>query len=74
MIVIEGYASEDGDLAANEALSKARAESVKKYLMGLGIEAERLETVGMGVNNPIEDNNTVEGRAKNRRVQFKTKF
>ena len=42
--------------------------------MGLGIEAERLETVGMGVNNPIEDNNTVEGRAKNRRVQFKTKF
>lgn len=74
VIVIEGYASEDGDLAANEALSKARAESVKKYLMGLGIEAERLETVGMGVNNPIEDDNTVEGRAKNRRVQFKTKF
>jgi outer membrane protein OmpA-like peptidoglycan-associated protein len=52
-------------------LSQARAEAVAKYLSGKGVEAARLSAKGYGPSMPIADNSTQEGRAKNRRVEFK---
>ncbi|MEC9396557.1 MAG: OmpA family protein, partial [Myxococcota bacterium] len=54
----------------NQKLSQKRAESVRKYLIGRGIDRDRLEAVGYGEVQPIADNETQEGRAKNRRVEF----
>jgi len=72
-ILIEGYASEDGSTAYNQKLSLQRAAAVKRYLVAKGIDPKRLEIVGLGETGPIEDNKTPGGRAKNRRVQFKSK-
>ena len=54
-------------------LSQKRAESVKAYLVKLGVAENRLEVIGYGELNPIGDNDNPKGRAINRRVQFKTK-
>lgn len=54
----------------NYKLSEARANTVKRYLVEQGLSAERLETQGKGKSQPIADNSTEEGRAKNRRVEF----
>lgn len=54
----------------NQGLSQARAEAVKAILTGAGVTAERISTKGMGEANPIGDNKTVEGKAKNRRVEI----
>jgi outer membrane protein OmpA-like peptidoglycan-associated protein len=51
------------------ALSQDRALAVSSYLTDLGIDATRVETLGLGPNEPIADNTTEEGRAMNRRVQ-----
>ena len=67
---IEGYASAEGDAAHNKALSDARARSVMKYLTGKGIAAGTLVATGFGIDKPIADNNTEDGREKNRRVEF----
>jgi len=72
-LLIEGYASADGGEEYNIELSVKRAEAVRTYLIGLGVTAERLEVQGFGEDNPIGDNEQPEGRAVNRRVQFKTK-
>jgi len=72
-LVIEGYSSSDGDEAYNNQLSIKRAEAVRNHLIGLGIPAERLEIQGYGEGDPIGDNASPQGRAINRRVQFKTK-
>ena len=73
IFLIEGYASSDGDVAANQALSVKRAESVRNTLIQMGVDESRLEVVGYGVEKPIDTNETAEGRAKNRRVQFRKK-
>jgi outer membrane protein OmpA-like peptidoglycan-associated protein len=73
VLMIEGYSSADGNKTYNEELSEKRANAVLEYLIKLGVPAERLEVIGLGVVNPIGDNDNPKGRAINRRVQFKTK-
>jgi len=58
-----------GSDAYNQRLSVRRAESVKAYLVSKGIERNRVYTEGKGEKQPIADNRTAEGRAKNRRVE-----
>jgi OOP family OmpA-OmpF porin len=70
-IAIEGHASADGDATHNRQLSDARAKSVMTYLTTKGgVDASRLTAQGFGADRPIADNNTEEGRVKNRRVEF----
>jgi outer membrane protein OmpA-like peptidoglycan-associated protein len=69
-VSIEGHTDNKGNAEANRELSKRRAESVKKYLSGKGIEENRMETKGWGPDNPIADNRQSSGRAVNRRVEF----
>lgn len=69
-VAIEGHASADGDDNQNLLLSDARAKSVMAYLVKEGIDAKRLSAQGFGEKKPIADNNTEEGRIKNRRVEF----
>lgn len=69
-INIYGYTDSKGTDAYNLALSERRAASVKNYLASKGVEASRMFTQGMGEQNPVATNDTDEGRAKNRRVEF----
>lgn len=69
-IKIYGYTDSTGKADYNLKLSEQRAASVKAYLVGKGIVATRIVTQGMGINDPIDTNETPEGRAKNRRVEF----
>lgn len=68
-IVVEGHTSSDGSKAFNQDLSERRAMAVKEYLISVGINSKRIETVGYGETQPIGDNNTREGRINNRRVK-----
>ncbi|WP_437743626.1 OmpA family protein [Sorangium sp. So ce1504] len=70
-IEVQGHTDPRGGRAYNIKLSQARAESVMKALVQRGIEAERLASKGYGPDVPIAENDTDEGRQKNRRVQFK---
>ncbi|MBK8254221.1 MAG: OmpA family protein [Polyangiaceae bacterium] len=67
---VQGHTDSKGSPALNKTLSQNRAESVKKALIKRGIGEGRLVPKGYGQDKPIADNNTEEGRAKNRRVQF----
>lgn len=67
---IEGHTDDVGDTSANQALSQSRAEAVRDYLVGQGIDATRLEAIGMGEEHPVADNSTEEGRTQNRRVEL----
>lgn len=69
-IDIFGYTDSTGKPEYNLNLSKARAESVKTYLISKGLVAERLKTTGLGIADPIASNETVEGKSQNRRVEF----
>jgi outer membrane protein OmpA-like peptidoglycan-associated protein len=69
-IVIYGYTDSTGRLEFNQKLSEDRAAAVRTYLVGKGLVASRFKTKGMGPNDPIASNETVEGRSKNRRVEF----
>ena len=69
-LTVEGYTDNQGDAATNQALSEARAQAVVDYLVAGGIAADRLSAVGYGEENPIASNDTPEGRAKNRRIEF----
>jgi len=73
IIIIEGYASADGEEVYNRNLSTRRAEAVLNYLVAQGISPFRLEVESYGEDNPIGDNSKPQGRAINRRVQFKLK-
>jgi OOP family OmpA-OmpF porin len=68
---ISGHTSSEGDKAFNQKLSQERAEAVKQWLVDKGIPAERIQTRGAGSDEPIADNKTAAGRAKNRRIEFK---
>jgi OOP family OmpA-OmpF porin len=66
---LEGHTDSIGSDAYNMKLSKRRAESVKKYLVGIfGIKESRISTVAFGESQPVATNDTAEGRQKNRRV------
>lgn len=67
---IQGHTDSDGPDVYNQDLSERRAESVKKYLVENGISADRLTTKGYGESKPIAENDTKEGKAKNRRIEF----
>lgn len=67
---IQGYTDSVGDDQYNYGLSLRRAESVKNYMVQKGVAAERLTTQGFGEKNPIASNDTPEGRAENRRIEF----
>jgi OmpA-OmpF porin, OOP family len=69
-IGVEGHTDNVGTPASNKTLSEARAKSVVSSIVAQGITAERLSPAGYGQDKPIGDNNTEEGRAKNRRVEL----
>lgn len=71
VIEISGHTDNVGSQEYNLELSKKRANSVKTYLEEMGIEAIRLKSKGFGQTKPIAGNETEEGRAKNRRTEFK---
>lgn len=68
-VTIYGHTDNTGSDAINEKLSKERAASVASYLNSKGIEYARMTTEGKSYLEPVADNSTVEGRAKNRRVE-----
>ena len=67
---VEGHTDSDGDEALNKNLSEQRAGSVMAKLIEMGIASERLSSQGFGEDISISDNNTPEGKANNRRVEF----
>ena len=67
---IVGHTDSQGEETYNQKLSEDRAESVKKYLVNKGVGEISIESSGKGESEPIADNNTAEGREKNRRVVF----
>jgi outer membrane protein OmpA-like peptidoglycan-associated protein len=69
-VQIVGNTDNTGNPAGNQLLSVARAETVRAALVGRGIAADRLSTIGYGGDRPIADNATSEGRQRNRRIEF----
>ena len=67
---VEGHTDSTGNATSNQTLSEQRSQAIVAKLVELGIAQDRLTAVGKGQNSPIADNNTDEGRAKNRRVEF----
>ncbi len=69
-ISIEGHTDSEGIPERNQPLSERRAKAVADYLVAAGVDAGRLSSVGFGAEDPVADNETAEGRAKNRRIEF----
>lgn len=67
---IDGHTDNSGESAHNLTLSQQRADAVKDQLVKMGIDESRLTTKGFGDTKPISDNNSPEGKANNRRVEF----
>ncbi len=67
---VEGFTDNSGDPTHNMTLSQNRADAVKAQLISMGVSAARLTSKGFGETKPISDNNTPEGKANNRRVEF----
>lgn len=70
VVTVEGHTDDQGDAEANQLLSEERAQAVVDYLITGGVGAERLQAIGYGEERPIADNDTEEGRAINRRIEF----
>ncbi|MFM2275335.1 MAG: hypothetical protein RL211_1207 [Pseudomonadota bacterium] len=70
VIIAVGHTDSDGSDTSNQKLSVARSEAVKAYLVSKGIEKNRVYTEGKGEKQPVADNKTKEGKAKNRRVEI----
>ena len=70
MIQVAGHTSGEGETDYNLDLSNRRARSVIQALQELGVEGSRLQAVGRGEAEPIDNNDTEQGRANNRRVEF----
>ena len=69
-IVLYGFASEEGTTDFNQKLSQDRAQAVKDWMVAHGLEDERIQTRGAGSSEPLADNKSAAGRAKNRRIEF----
>jgi len=69
-MTISAHTDNAGSAIYNNSLSKARARSVVKFLAIQGIDVNRIRAVAFGESQPIESNNTAEGRAANRRVDL----
>jgi OmpA-OmpF porin, OOP family len=72
-IEISGHTDGDGEDAFNQALSEKRAQAVADYLVKAGLPADRFTAVGYGSTQPIASNDTDEGKAQNRRIEFLVK-
>jgi OOP family OmpA-OmpF porin len=70
-IEISGHTDDVGKRDKNVKLSQDRADAVKAYIVGKGVDGSRIQTRGAGPSEPIADNKTKEGRQKNRRIEFK---
>ncbi|MCG6118632.1 MAG: OmpA family protein [Aquimonas sp.] len=69
-VLIEGHTDSQGGANLNQVLSQRRAENVREALVQKGVDAGRLRAVGLGMDRPIADNATADGRARNRRVEI----
>ncbi len=69
-VSVEGHTDSDGELDFNQTLSEARAKTVVNLLIAMGIDAGRLSSQGFGESQPLDANDTPEGKANNRRVEF----
>lgn len=69
-ITVLGHTDNTGSAEVNEKLSQKRADAVKKYLAKCGLDSSHLYAQGMSYNQPVASNDTVEGRAQNRRVEI----
>ncbi|MFL6676144.1 MAG: OmpA family protein [Massilia sp.] len=70
-VEVIGHTDNAGSRAGNLSLSQARAESVKAYIAGRGVKPELIAVSGEGPDRPVADNRTAEGKARNRRIEFK---
>lgn len=70
-VEVQGYTDSDGEEDTNLALSAQRAEVVLQQLVARGIGADRLESQGFGEANPVASNDTRDGKAENRRIEFR---
>jgi outer membrane protein OmpA-like peptidoglycan-associated protein len=68
-LVIEGHTDAEGGPTYNQALSRARAEAVRRYLIDSGVPEQRLVAQGFGASRPMGSNTTEQGRERNRRVE-----
>lgn len=69
-VLIEGHTDNVGGAAFNKQLSERRANAVMQALVSKGVKKDRITTRGMGMNNPVADNATAEGRQANRRTEI----
>lgn len=69
-ILIEGHTDDEGQAEANQALSRRRAEAVRAALAEGGVAGSRMQAAGRGESDPVADNGSAEGRARNRRVEI----
>jgi outer membrane protein OmpA-like peptidoglycan-associated protein len=69
-VEVDGFTDSTGSLEFNERLSQERADSVRNYLTGQGVNSSTITTQGFGPNNPIASNSTAAGRQQNRRVEL----
>jgi len=70
-LAVTGHTDNTGAPQANQALSLARAQAVRSYLAARGVAPEAISVDGMGAQHPLADNATAEGRARNRRIEFR---
>ncbi|MEO0635677.1 MAG: OmpA family protein [Pseudomonadota bacterium] len=69
-IEVDGHTDSDGSESYNQRLSEARANAVRSYMISAGVEALRIRARGLGESQPIADNDSEEGKALNRRIEF----
>jgi len=70
-VEVIGHTDNAGSRAGNLSLSQARAEAVKAYVVARGVRPDMVSVSGEGPDRPVADNRTAEGRARNRRIEFK---
>jgi len=69
-VIVNGYTDDTGVLSYNVSVSEFRANIVKSYLVGKGVDPSRIAAIGLGPKDPIGSNATAEGRSLNRRVEI----